>query len=183
LSISYHYSTCLPSMFSISFHISTYLSFITSYFEKYTKKVYWIVKWYGRKTSRIVVRYEQYGKKASWIGIEVPKTKTNFWFSKYNRVLHHYCMNMTVAAAAALCYRRWRHSRKWHQSLDVIFCVTFSRTFNYFRKFSFSSQNLYLLSILQHVIASKSNHIVCYRKWRHSRKWHQSLSRKQDPHM
>jgi hypothetical protein len=34
------------------------------------------------------------------------------------RVLHHYSMNMTVAAAAALCYRRWRHSRKWHQSLS-----------------------------------------------------------------
>jgi hypothetical protein len=23
-------------------------------------------------------------------GIEVPKTKTDYWFSKYNRVLHHY---------------------------------------------------------------------------------------------
>jgi hypothetical protein len=31
--------------------------------------------------------------------------------------------------------------------------------FNYFPKFSFSAQNLFLLSILQHVIASKSNHI------------------------
>jgi hypothetical protein len=31
--------------------------------------------------------------------------------------------------------------------------------FYYFPKFSFSSQNVFLLSILQHVIASKSNHI------------------------
>jgi hypothetical protein len=52
-------------------------------------------------------------------------------------------------------------------------CLSFSRTFSknifvtesifykfyYFPKFSFSSQNLFLLSILQHVIASKSNHI------------------------
>ena len=29
----------------------------------------------------------------------------------------------------------------------------------FFHKFSFSSQNLFLLSIIQHVIASKSNHI------------------------
>ena len=33
------------------------------------------------------------------------------------------------------------------------------RQFYYFRKFSFSTQNLFFLSILQHVIASKSNHI------------------------
>jgi hypothetical protein len=31
--------------------------------------------------------------------------------------------------------------------------------FYYFPKFSFSAQNLFLLSILQHVIASKGNHI------------------------
>jgi hypothetical protein len=58
---------------------------------------------------------------------------------------------------------------------DVIFRVSFSRTFSkehfifvtesifykfyYFPKFSFSAQNLFLLSIPQHVIASKSNHI------------------------
>ena len=58
---------------------------------------------------------------------------------------------------------------------DVIFLVSFSRTYSkenfifvtesifykfyYFPKFSFSAQNLFLLSIPQHVIASKSNHI------------------------
>ena len=56
---------------------------------------------------------------------------------------------------------------------DVIFRVSFSRTlkkiifftesifykFYYFPKFSFSAQNLFLLSILQHVIASKNNPI------------------------
>jgi hypothetical protein len=58
---------------------------------------------------------------------------------------------------------------------DVIFRVSFSRTFSkenfifvtesifykfyYFPKFSFSAQNLFLLSIPQHVIVSKSNHI------------------------
>jgi G:T-mismatch repair DNA endonuclease (very short patch repair protein) len=29
--------------------------------------------------------------------IEVPKTKTDYWFSKYNRVLHHYFVNIAVA--------------------------------------------------------------------------------------
>jgi hypothetical protein len=58
---------------------------------------------------------------------------------------------------------------------DVIFLVSFSRTYSkenfifvtesifykfyYFPKFSFSAQNLFLLSIPQHVIASKSYHI------------------------
>jgi hypothetical protein len=47
--------------------------------------------------------------------------------------------------------------------------------FYYFPKFSFSAQNLFLLSILQHVIASKSNHIntilpnEMVGKWRHVR--------------
>jgi hypothetical protein len=35
----------------------------------------------------------------------------------------------------------------------------FFNKFYYFPKFSFSAQNLFLLSILQYVIASKSNHI------------------------
>jgi hypothetical protein len=57
---------------------------------------------------------------------------------------------------------------------DVIWRISFSRTyqknfilvreyifdkFYYFPKFSFSSHNVFLLSILQHVIASKSNQI------------------------
>ena len=28
--------------------------------------------------------------------IEVPKTKTDYWFSKYNRVLHHYSVSTEV---------------------------------------------------------------------------------------
>jgi G:T-mismatch repair DNA endonuclease (very short patch repair protein) len=28
--------------------------------------------------------------------IELPKTKTDYWFSKYNRVLHHYSMGIAV---------------------------------------------------------------------------------------
>jgi G:T-mismatch repair DNA endonuclease (very short patch repair protein) len=31
-------------------------------------------------------------------GIEVPKTKTDYWFSKYNRVLHHYSVSIAAAA-------------------------------------------------------------------------------------
>ena len=34
--------------------------------------------------------------------IEVPKTKTDYWFSKYNRVLHHYSVGIAVAAVVAL---------------------------------------------------------------------------------
>jgi G:T-mismatch repair DNA endonuclease (very short patch repair protein) len=30
--------------------------------------------------------------------IEVPKTKTDYWFSKYNRVLHHYSVSIAAAA-------------------------------------------------------------------------------------
>ena len=37
--------------------------------------------------------------------------------------------------------------------------IFFFNKFYYFPKFSFSAQNLFLLSILQYVIASKSNHI------------------------
>jgi hypothetical protein len=33
--------------------------------------------------------------------IEVPKTKTDYWFSKYNRVLHHYSVSIEVVVAAA----------------------------------------------------------------------------------
>jgi G:T-mismatch repair DNA endonuclease (very short patch repair protein) len=31
--------------------------------------------------------------------IEVPKTKTDYWFSKYNRVLHHYSVSTEVVVA------------------------------------------------------------------------------------
>ena len=36
--------------------------------------------------------------------IEVPKTKTktDYWFSKYNRVLHHYSVSIATAAAAVV---------------------------------------------------------------------------------
>jgi hypothetical protein len=34
--------------------------------------------------------------------IEVSKTKTDYWFSKYNRVLHHYSVGIAVAAVVAL---------------------------------------------------------------------------------
>jgi G:T-mismatch repair DNA endonuclease (very short patch repair protein) len=30
--------------------------------------------------------------------IEVPKTKTDYWFSKYNRVLHHYSVSIAATA-------------------------------------------------------------------------------------
>ena len=62
--------------------------------------------------------------------------KTDYWFSKYNRILHHYSVSTAAAAAAAaaLCYRKWRHNRKWRQFRD--------------------------------------------RKWRHNRKWRQSRDRK-----
>ena len=47
--------------------------------------------------------------------------------------------------------------------LPVLFVIFVTESifykFYYFPKFSFSAQNLFLLSILQHVIASKSNHI------------------------
>ena len=38
--------------------------------------------------------------------IEVSKTKTDYWFSKYNRVLHHYSVSIAavvVVVAAAAC--------------------------------------------------------------------------------
>jgi hypothetical protein len=36
-----------------------------------------------------------------------PKQKRDYWFSKYNRVLHHYSVNIAAdAATAALCYRK-----------------------------------------------------------------------------
>jgi hypothetical protein len=41
-------------------------------------------------------------------------------FSKYNRILHHY----SVSTAAALCYRKWRHNRKWGQSRDRKWPIT-----------------------------------------------------------
>jgi G:T-mismatch repair DNA endonuclease (very short patch repair protein) len=31
--------------------------------------------------------------------IKVPKTKTDYWFLKYNRVLHHYSVSIAAAAA------------------------------------------------------------------------------------
>ena len=33
--------------------------------------------------------------------IEVPKAKTDYWFSKYNRVLLHYSVSIASAAATA----------------------------------------------------------------------------------
>ena len=38
--------------------------------------------------------------------IEVPKTKTDYWFSKYNKVLHPYSVNITavvVVVVAVAC--------------------------------------------------------------------------------
>jgi hypothetical protein len=56
--------------------------------------------------------------------------------------------------------RTWRH---FPRSIFPYFLKKNSESifykFYYFPKFSFSSQNLFWLSILQHVIASKSNHI------------------------
>ena len=34
--------------------------------------------------------------------IEVPKTKTDHWFSKYNRVLHHYSVSITAAVSVVV---------------------------------------------------------------------------------
>ena len=34
--------------------------------------------------------------------IEVPKTKTDYRFSKYNRVLHHYSVSIAVAAVVVM---------------------------------------------------------------------------------
>jgi hypothetical protein len=31
---------------------------------------------------------------------------TDYWFSKYNRILHHYSVSTAAATAAALCYQR-----------------------------------------------------------------------------
>ena len=31
------------------------------------------------------------------IHIEVPKTKTDYWFLRYNRVLHHYSVSIAAA--------------------------------------------------------------------------------------
>ena len=45
-----------------------------------------------------------------------------------------------------------------HLKKNIFVTESIFYKFYYFPKFSFSSQNLFLLSILQHVIASKSNH-------------------------
>jgi hypothetical protein len=68
--------------------------------------------------------------------------------------------------------RTWRQfPRTWRHFPRIIFPYFFTQKkiifvtesifykFYYFPKFSFSAQNLFLLSILQHVIASKSNYI------------------------
>ena len=34
--------------------------------------------------------------------IEVLKTKTDYWFSKYNRVLHHYSVSIAAAAVVVV---------------------------------------------------------------------------------
>jgi G:T-mismatch repair DNA endonuclease (very short patch repair protein) len=34
--------------------------------------------------------------------IEVPKTKTDYWFSKYNRVLHHYSVSIAATAVVVM---------------------------------------------------------------------------------
>ena len=31
--------------------------------------------------------------------------KQDYWFSKYNRILHHYSVSTAAATAAALCYQ------------------------------------------------------------------------------
>ena len=48
--------------------------------------------------------------------IEVPKTKTHYWFSKYNRVLHHYSVTESHVIGSN---RKWRQSRdqKWRHLL------------------------------------------------------------------
>ena len=65
----------------------------------------------------------------------------------------------------------WRHfPRTWLHFPRIIFRYFFQKQiifvtesiffkFDYFPKFSFSAQNVFLLWILQHVIASQSNHI------------------------
>jgi hypothetical protein len=66
--------------------------------------------------------------------------------------------------------QRCLFSRTWRHFPHIIFQYFFPKKnsfssqsifykFYYFPKFSFSSQNLLLLSILQHIKASKSNHI------------------------
>jgi hypothetical protein len=83
--ISFHYSTCLSSIFSISFHyflpycpylIPIQLTFIWKIWKKgklNSEKIWtiWkkIVKWYGKygiKESWIVKRYKKYGRKEDW---------------------------------------------------------------------------------------------------------------------
>ena len=34
--------------------------------------------------------------------IEVPKTKTDYWFSKYNRVMHHYFVSIAVVVVVVV---------------------------------------------------------------------------------
>jgi hypothetical protein len=60
LSISYHYSTCLPYFpYHLTFRLAFLLCFpcekiwkiqkkIVKRYEKYGRKVGWIVKWYGK---------------------------------------------------------------------------------------------------------------------------------------
>jgi hypothetical protein len=61
--------------------------------------------------------------------------------------------------------RTWRHFPRisfpyFFKKIKFIFVTeSIFYKFYYFPKFSISAQNLFLLSILQHVIASKSNHI------------------------
>jgi hypothetical protein len=89
-------------------------------------------------------------------GIEVLKKNkktSDYWFSKYNRILHHYSVSIAAAAAAALCYRKCRHNRTWRKSCD--------------RKWRQSCDRKWRQS--------------CDRKWRHNRKWRQSRDR-QWPH-
>jgi hypothetical protein len=53
----------------------------------------------------------------------------------------------------------WMISNWSNLSIYLRLVIDFCYKFYYSPKFSFSSQNLFLLSILQHVIASKRNHI------------------------
>jgi hypothetical protein len=41
------------------------------------------------------------------------KNPPDYWFSKYDRILHHYSVSTADATAATLCYRKWLHNRKW----------------------------------------------------------------------
>jgi hypothetical protein len=70
------------------------------------------------------------------------KNKTDYWFSKYNRILHNYSESIT-AAAAALCYRKWYHNRKWRQSRN------FPALFSYH-----SSSTKYLIVVYHSIYVS-----------------------------